>query len=63
MTKKIFLPSNVLDIFSEKNVILVREKFFRPRQTRRQVSATGVVGDTAAAEVSAQISAELSTGP
>jgi len=30
-----------MEIFSEKNVILVGEKFFRPPQTRHQVSATG----------------------
>ena len=29
-----------MEIFSEKNVILVGEQFFRPPQTRRQVSAT-----------------------
>ena len=30
-----------MEIFSEKNVILVGEKFFRLPQTRRQVFATG----------------------
>jgi len=29
-----------MEIFSGKNVIQVREKVFRPLQTRRQVSAT-----------------------
>jgi len=31
-----------MNIFPEKNLILVREKCFRPPQTRRQVSATGL---------------------
>ena len=32
-----------MQIFFRKKVILVREKFFRPLQTRRQVSATAMM--------------------